>query len=59
MVTTYVESRSLTSQFLLKLLGNGEIYGVVLYTIKYIVQVESDAFTHFGCGDAACFPVYN
>ena len=24
-----------------------------------LLQVESGAFTHFGCGDAACFPVHN
>ena len=24
-----------------------------------VVQIESDAFTYFGCGDAACFPVHN
>ena len=23
------------------------------------IQVESGALTHFGCGDAACFPVHN
>ena len=23
------------------------------------IQVESGAFTHFECGDAACFPVHN
>ena len=23
------------------------------------IQVESGAFTHFGCGDTACFPVHN
>ena len=24
-----------------------------------VLQVESGAFTHFECGDAACFPVRN
>ena len=26
---------------------------------RLTIQVESGAFTHFGCGDTTCFPVHN
>ena len=59
-VTTFPTSELHTGKFL----GKTKNVSQHILTLKIlpevsVLQIESDAFTRFGCGDAACFPVCN
>ena len=54
---TKLELKDLTSLMTLVARWHRQLYnGMAPYRTR-TVQVESGAFTHFECGDAACFPV--